>query len=161
MSTDGSADSDSIKTLPNGLIDIAEVCRVSGLTASALRFYERRGLVAPSDRNGQRRAYQPDVFARLDLVACSQQAGFTIAEIGRFLEATPSDDELRQRLSDKASELSRDIRRLQRMRDSLDHAATCTHTPLVDCPRFKDTITEDAVGSRRTAARPSRPSRLT
>jgi hypothetical protein len=39
MSTDGSADSDSIKTLPNGLIDIAEVCRVSGLTASALRFY--------------------------------------------------------------------------------------------------------------------------
>lgn len=132
---------------PEDLIDIGEVCRLSALTPSALRFYERRGLITPAGRNGQRRAYTPDVFERLNLIACAQQAGFTIAEIARFLVARPSDDDLRERLAAKASELSSDISRLQRMRASLMHAATCTHVPLVDCPHFKASFADEAVAA--------------
>jgi DNA-binding transcriptional MerR regulator len=127
-------------TLPNGLLDIAEVGRQSGLAPSALRFYERRGLLTPSGRHGQRRVYSPDVLDRLALIACARQAGFTIAEIARFLVAAPGDEILRAHLARKAHELDDDIRRLQGMRDSLAHAATCTHTPLVECPDFKQSV---------------------
>jgi DNA-binding transcriptional MerR regulator len=122
------------------LLDIAEVAERSGLAPSALRFYEKRGLIEPAGRNGLRRAYHPDVLRRLDLVACARGAGFTIAEIARFLVATPSDAALRERMAAKATELDETIDRLTRMRDSLRHAATCDHVPLVDCPEFKATI---------------------
>lgn len=127
------------------LLDIAEVAARSGLAPSALRFYEKRGLIAPAGRNGLRRAYRPEVLERLALIACARGAGFTIAEIARFLMATPTDTELRIRMAGKAQELEEDIARLTRMRDSLRHASTCTHTPLVECPDFKRTFGRPAV----------------
>ena len=126
------------------LLDIAEVAARSGLAPSALRFYEKRGLIVPAGRNGLRRTYRPEVLKRLELIACARGAGFTIAEIARFLLATPSDTELRARMADKARELEEDIARLTRMRDSLRHASACTHEPLVECPDFKRTFENSA-----------------
>ena len=119
------------------LLDIAEVAEKSGLTASALRFYERRGLIRSSGRNGLRRTFEPGVVDRLTLIGCARAAGFTLAQIAHFLVATPGDAELRERMAGKARELDESIGRLTRMRDSLRHAATCTHVPLVECPDFK------------------------
>ncbi|MGW4089775.1 MerR family transcriptional regulator [Nocardia sp. NPDC004750] len=122
------------------LLDIAEVGEQTGLAPSALRFYEKRGLIAPTGRNGLRRTYHPDVLSRLALIICARGAGFTLTEIARFLRASPSDAELRARMAEKARQLDDDIARLIRMRDSLRHAATCTHDPLVECPDFKSTF---------------------
>ncbi|MBB4917436.1 MerR family transcriptional regulator [Streptosporangium saharense] len=122
------------------LLDIAEVAKRSGLTASALRFYEKRGLVAPAGRNGLRRTYHSEVLDHLAFITCARGAGFTIAEIARFLRATPGDLELRTRMIGKAEELEEDIVRLIRMRDGLRHASTCTHEPLVECHDFKRTF---------------------
>jgi DNA-binding transcriptional MerR regulator len=122
------------------LLDIAEVGVRSGLAPSALRFYEKRGLIAPAGRNGLRRAYRPEVLDRLALIGCARSAGFTIAEIGRFLAATPSDTELRAKMAAKAQALEEDIARLTRMRDSLHHASVCLHEPLIECPDFKRTF---------------------
>ncbi|MGO4615348.1 MerR family transcriptional regulator [Nocardia sp. 2YAB30] len=122
------------------LLDIAEVADHTDLAPSALRFYEKRGLITSTGRNGLRRTYHPDVLGRLALIACARGAGFTIAEIARFLRATPTDTELRARMAEKARQLDEDIARLVRMRDSLRHAATCTHDPLVECPDFKSTF---------------------
>ncbi|MER7454167.1 MerR family transcriptional regulator [Nocardia beijingensis] len=122
------------------LLDIAEVGAQTGLAPSALRFYEKRGLIAATGRNGLRRTYHPDILNRLALISCARGAGFTLAEIARFLRASPSDAELRARMAEKAGQLDEDITRLIRMRDSLRHAATCTHDPLVECPDFKSTF---------------------
>jgi MerR family redox-sensitive transcriptional activator SoxR len=118
-------------------LDIAEVAEQTGMTASALRFYERRGLIESSGRNGLRRTFRRDVVDRIVLIGCAQTAGFTLAQIARFLIATPGDAELRERMTAKARDLDQDIDRLTRMRDSLRHASTCTHTPLIECPEFK------------------------
>ncbi|MFI8895478.1 MerR family transcriptional regulator [Streptomyces paradoxus] len=67
--------------MDDALLDIAEVARRSGLAPSALRFYERKGLVAPAGRNGLRRAYNPDILERLALITCARSAEFSIAEI--------------------------------------------------------------------------------
>jgi DNA-binding transcriptional MerR regulator len=119
------------------LLDIADVARQSGLTPSALRFYERRYLIASSGRNGLRRTFDPEVISRLALISCARALGFTLAQIGRFLTATPGDTELRARMLERAAEIDEEILRFTRMRDGLRHAATCTHTPLVECPKFK------------------------
>ena len=126
------------------LLDIAEVADRSGLAPSALRFYERRGLIASSGRNGLRRTFEPEVLQRLALISCARAAGFTLAQIGRFLIATPNDTDLRARMTEKACELDQEIARLTRMRDSLAHAAICTHKPLVECPEFKARIRDPA-----------------
>jgi DNA-binding transcriptional MerR regulator len=118
-------------------LDIGEVASRSGLTASALRFYERRGLIQSAGRKGLRRTYQPDVMERLALITCAKAAGFTLAQVGQFLVSTPSDTRLRRQMAAKAADLDLEIARLTRMRDSLRHAAVCTHTPLVECPKFK------------------------
>jgi DNA-binding transcriptional MerR regulator len=124
----------------NDLLDIAEVGERTGLAPSALRFYEKRGLITATGRNGLRRTYHPDILGRLALIACARGAGFTLAEIARFLRASPTDAELRTRMAEKARQLDHDIARLIRMRDSLRHASTCTHDPLVECPDFKSTF---------------------
>lgn len=48
-------------------MDIAEVARRSGIPASALRFYEEKGLIASTGRHGLRRVFGPDVIDRLAL----------------------------------------------------------------------------------------------
>ena len=125
-------------------LDIAEVAERTGLAASALRFYERRGLIASSGRNGLRRTFAPEVLDRITLISCAQAAGFTLAQIARFLVATPDDTVLREQMARKAVQLDEEIARLSRMRDSLEHATTCTHTPLVECPEFKTRIEDPA-----------------
>jgi DNA-binding transcriptional MerR regulator len=119
------------------LLDIAEVARRSGLRPSALRYYERQGLIESSGRNGLRRSYLPDIIPRLTLIACARSVGFTLDQIGRFLVAKPDDTRLKARLAERANALDDEIERLTRMRDSLKHAAVCHHSPLVECPHFK------------------------
>ncbi|MFF0749612.1 MerR family transcriptional regulator [Streptomyces sp. NPDC004267] len=123
-----------------GLLDIAEVAERSGLAPSALRFYEKKGLIAPAGRNGLRRTYRPDVLERLALITCARSAGFSVAEVSRFVAARPSDAYLRVRMGAKADDLDEQIGRLTRLRDSLRHAAVCEHEPIVDCPDFKRAV---------------------
>lgn len=126
-------------------LDIAEVAERTELTPSALRFYERRGLIASAGRNGLRRTFAPEVIERIVLIRCAQEAGFTLAQIGWFLVATPGDEELREQMRQRAEELEEEIARLIRMSDSLRHAATCEHSPLVECPEFKQRLLDDDV----------------
>jgi len=135
-------------------LDIAEVAERTGMTASALRFYERRGLIRSSGRNGLRRTFGPDVIDRIALISCAQAASFTLAQIARFLVASPDDAELRERMAERARELDQDIARLTRMRDSLRHASACTHTPLIECPEFKSRIRDGNAARSESRARP-------
>lgn len=121
-------------------LDIGLVAELTGVSASALRFYERRGLIASTGRNGLRRTFAPEVVDTLRLIGCAQAAGFSLAQIARFLVATPDDAGLKVRMAERAAELDHEIDRLTRMRDSLRHAATCTHVPLVECPDFKQRL---------------------
>ncbi|WP_327267426.1 MerR family transcriptional regulator [Streptomyces sp. NBC_01218] len=122
------------------LLDIAEVAEVSGLAPSALRFYEKKGLIAAAGRNGLRRTYTPEILERLALITCARSAGFSIAEIGRFVTARPTDADLRVRMAARAHDLDEQVGRLTRLRDSLRHAAVCAHEPIVECPDFKRAV---------------------
>ncbi|WP_075791768.1 MerR family transcriptional regulator [Massilia putida] len=61
---------------------IGELAKRTGLTASAIRFYESKGLLKSVDRlaNGYRE-YPPEAAAILAIIINAQQTGFTLDEI--------------------------------------------------------------------------------
>lgn len=130
-------------------LDIGEVHSRTGLNPSALRYYERLGLIEAAGRNGLRRYYSADVIERLALIRAAQSAGFTLAEAAEFLASTPSDSELRRRMAAKADEVDDRIAELTAVRDQLRHAVRCQSPRLTDCPNFRRYITESlAAGGR-------------
>src|SRR5262245_17039334 len=118
-------------------MDIGEVARRSGVPASALRFYEEKGLIAPVGRRGLRRQYDPGVLERLALIALAGAAGFALDEIALMFapDGRPRID--RRRLAAKADELDGRIRELTAMRDGLRHAAACPAPSHMECPTFR------------------------
>ena len=64
---------------------IGEVARRTGLAASAIRYYEREGLIPKADRRGNARVYGVENFDRLSLIELAKSAGFTISETRRLV----------------------------------------------------------------------------
>jgi DNA-binding transcriptional MerR regulator len=143
-------------------LDIAEVAQRSGVPASALRFYEEKGLIASIGRRGLRRLFDPGVLERLALIALGRAAGFSLDEIALMFapDGRPRID--RQMLAAKAEELDRTIRKLTAMRDELRHAAACPAPSHMECPTFRRFLRAAASGSyarEREGGRPGRERR--
>lgn len=128
-------------------LDIAEVARRSGVPASALRYYEEKGLIASIGRRGLRRLFDPTTLDRLALIALGRAAGFSLNEMaGMFTpEGTPKID--RAALAAKADDIGGTIRRLAAMRDGLRHAAACRAPSHMECPTFRKILKAAADGA--------------
>ena len=73
----------------SGLLTISEVSRRSGVAASALRFYEERGLVK-SERSGSgHRRYPRAILRRVAFILFAQRMGLTLEEVGTELAKLP------------------------------------------------------------------------
>lgn len=118
-------------------LDIAEVARRTGLAASALRYYEQKGLIQPIGRQGLRRVFAASVLERLALIALGRAAGLSLADIGAMLAVEGDAAIDRVRLAAKAEELDASIQRMTAMRDGLRHAAACGATSHLQCNRFR------------------------
>lgn len=130
-------------------MDIAEVARRSGLAASALRYYERKGLIQPLPRERgdvARRRFAPGVLDTLALISLGQAAGFSLDEIRTMFTPHGEPNIDRAVLAAKADELDRMIRRLQAMRNGLRHAAACPASSHAQCPSFQRLLKAASAG---------------
>jgi len=73
------------------LMTIGELSRRSGVAASALRFYEQRGLIASERAGSGHRRYARPVLRRIAFIVFAQRVGLTLAEIGSELAKLPGD----------------------------------------------------------------------
>jgi MerR family redox-sensitive transcriptional activator SoxR len=73
------------------LLPIGEVAKRSGVAASALRFYEERGLIASERAGSGHRRYPRPVLRRIAFIVFAQRIGLTLEEIGQELEKLPPD----------------------------------------------------------------------
>ena len=135
------------------LLTISEVSRRSGVAASALRFYEEKGLIASVGRRGLRRVFGPGVLDRLALIELGRAAGFSLEQIGRMFTEKGKPRIDRKMLSAKADEIDATIARLGAMRDSLRHAAACPAPSHMECPSFQRLLRAAASGSLAPRAR--------
>lgn len=72
------------------LLTIGEVARRSGVAASALRFYEERGLIASERAGSGHRRYRRPVLRRIAFIVFAQRVGLTLEEIGAELAKLPA-----------------------------------------------------------------------
>jgi MerR family redox-sensitive transcriptional activator SoxR len=73
------------------LLTIGEVAERSGVAASALRFYEDRGLIGSERAGSGHRRYQRPVLRRIAFIVFAQRVGLTLEEIGAELAKLPPD----------------------------------------------------------------------
>ncbi len=128
-------------------MDISAVAKRSGVPASALRYYERKGLISSLEREGARRRFSPAVLDQLALIALGQAAGFSLDEIRAMF--TPGGEPCidRAMLSAKADDLDRMVKRLKAMSDGLRHAAACPAPSHAECPSFQKLLKAAAAGA--------------
>ena len=71
------------------LLTISETGRRSGVAASALRYYEERGLISAEREGAGQRRYPRPVLRRIAFIVFAQRVGLTLDEIGAELAKLP------------------------------------------------------------------------
>lgn len=126
----------------NDTLPIGEVARRAGLNASAIRYYERIGLLPRPARAHGRRRYDASILEWLSLIALAREAGFTMAEIKRLVSGFTPGSRPAARWAElaarKLTELDETIARTERMRDVLRIALECGCFRLEDCRALLD-----------------------
>lgn len=137
------------------IITIGQLAERAGVSVSALRFYEAKGLIqAFRDRGGRRRFLRADT-RRIAFILIAQQLGLSIAEIGAALGDLPNVRTPTARDWARISALIREridgqIAALSRTRDLLDGCIGCGCLSLDRCALYNPA---DRAGARGSGAR--------
>jgi len=134
---------------PDATFTIGELAARSGMTADALRYYERLGVIAPVRRTvGGYRVDTGETIERLRFIKQAQLHGLTLAEIRELLQVDTRGGVGRCRrvqrlLERKLTELDTRLVQLHEFRQSLeDYLAQCNRTlaesPEAECPVVED-----------------------
>ena len=120
------------------LLTIGEVARRSGVAASALRFYEQRGLIASERVGTAQRRYRRPVLRRLAFIVFAQRVGLTLDEIGHELAKLPGDHPPSRRDWSRLSatwteRIDGRIAELERLKDGLTECIGCGCLSLDRC----------------------------
>ncbi len=138
------------KLSKNDLIPIGEMARRTGLSVSAIRFYEEKGLIEPIRTGGNQRRFLRSDIRRLSFVLIAQELGLALAEIEHEMAKlphgrTPTARDWRQISSSIRGALDDKIAQLQRTRDRLDGCIGCGCLSLSHCAIYnKDDHLADA-----------------
>ena len=111
-------------------MDIAEVAQRSGVPASALRFYEEKGLIASERAGSGHRRYPRSMLRRIAFIVFAQRIGLTLEEIGAALARLPPGRVPKRqdwsRLSGEwTARIDQRIAELQRLRAGLSECIGC------------------------------------
>jgi MerR family transcriptional regulator, redox-sensitive transcriptional activator SoxR len=126
----------SVKT--TDVLTITEISRRSGFPASALRFYEKQGLIAASRTGGGQRRYERSVLRRLAFVRAARNVGLSLEEIAAALSSlpagrTPTRADWSRLSRDWRTRLDEQIEALQALRNGLESCIGCGCLSLKRC----------------------------
>jgi len=122
-------------------IDIGEAARRSGVAASALRFYESRGLIRSIRGTGNRRRYHRATLRRIAILRIAQSLGLSLREIEQAFDSLPDSRTPNRRdwtrLSSRwGRQLDRRIDELQNLRDRLSGCIGCGCLSMKNCALY-------------------------
>lgn len=115
------------------LLSIGEVATTTGLSVSAVRYYDEIGLISETTRVGGKRRFSPETIGRVSFVKRSQEAGFSLEEIGLILD--DADGGWRRLVDDKLAELVERRNRLDVVIETLTEMRACGCQAVANCPR--------------------------
>ena len=124
-------------------LSIGDVADRAGVNVSAIRFYERRGLLSEPERVGGQRRYTAATIQRLGVIDVAKQAGFSLDEVGVLLasadEGAPAHEQLRALATRKLRQVDALIERAEAMRAWLTAAGACGCESFEACDLFPST----------------------
>ncbi len=140
--------------MPEESLTVSEVARRSGYAPSALRFYEREGLISAHRTEGGQRRYRRVVLRRLAFIRAARKVGLALEEVKEVLAALPESRTptradwarisrlWRQRLDEQ-------IEALVALRDGLDSCIGCGCLSLKRCQTLnpRDVAAADGPGA--------------
>ncbi|MBM0237654.1 redox-sensitive transcriptional activator SoxR [Micromonospora sp. ATA32] len=136
-------------------LTIGELSARSGVAASALRYYERLGLVRAHRTGGNQRRYARTELRRVAFIRISQQVGISLEEIRDALDSlpdsrTPSPQDWAELSAAWRTRLDEKIRLLGKLRDDLDGCIGCGCLSLQRCHLYNpsDTLAGEGPGAR-------------
>jgi MerR family redox-sensitive transcriptional activator SoxR len=137
------------------LLTIGQISRRSGVAASALRFYEEKGLMESQRMSSGQRRYSRAVLRRIAFIVFAQRIGLTLSEIGAELAKLPTDQTPNGRDWSRLSaawtaRIDERIAELQRLRVGLTACIGCGCLSLTRCHLSNP---RDRVARRGTGAR--------
>jgi MerR family transcriptional regulator, redox-sensitive transcriptional activator SoxR len=120
------------------LLTIGEVSRRSGVAASALRFYEERGMITSERAGSGHRRYPRPILRRIAFIVFAQRVGLSLEEIASELERLPQDRVPTRRdwsrLSKSwAARIEQRIAELERLKAGLTECIGCGCLSLERC----------------------------
>ena len=120
------------------LIPIGEMAKRTGLSVSAIRFYEDKGLVEPIRTGGNQRRFLRSDIRRVSFIRIAQQLGLTLGEIDAEMRKlphgrTPTAKDWRAISSAIRARIDERIAELERTRDTLDGCIGCGCLSLKHC----------------------------
>ncbi|RJK97703.1 redox-sensitive transcriptional activator SoxR [Vallicoccus soli] len=123
---------------PQDLLTMGEVAHRSGYAPSALRYYERLGLVSATRTAGGQRRYERSVLRRLAFVRAARTVGLSLEEVAAALDAlpdarTPTRADWSRLSRAWRSRLDEQIAALEALRDGLDSCIGCGCLSLRRC----------------------------
>ncbi|MGE3251135.1 MAG: redox-sensitive transcriptional activator SoxR [Hyphomonadaceae bacterium] len=137
------------------IISIGELARRTGVSVSAIRFYEERGLIAPLRSSGGQRRFRRADIRRLSFIRIAQQMGLSIDQIGGELAQLPN---ARTPTASDWARISRSIRdvlderiaALERTRRLLDGCIGCGCLSMKKCALYnpQDRVSATGAGPR-------------
>lgn len=124
------------------MLAIGQVAEATGLTNSAIRYYESVGLIPETTRLGGKRRYSQEIIQRLNTIILAQQAGFQVLEIHTLLEGfdsnIPPSERWRALAEVKKIELDEKKRQITRMKKVLDIGLNCDCLSWDECFKNKN-----------------------
>lgn len=137
------------------VLTVGEVAARSGVSVSALHFYEAKGLIGSRRNQGNQRRYARDVLRRVAIIKVAQRVGIPLASIRDALATlpksrTPTTADWRKLSARWREELDDRITRLVNLRDQLSDCIGCGCLSIDACPLRNphDSLSEQGPGPR-------------
>jgi MerR family redox-sensitive transcriptional activator SoxR len=119
-------------------LTVSDIAARSGFTPSALRFYEREGLIRATRTGGNQRRYERSVLRRLAFIRAARNVGLSLDEVAAALAAlpdsrTPTRADWTRLSRSWRTRLDAQIAALEKLRDGLDSCIGCGCLSLQRC----------------------------
>jgi redox-sensitive transcriptional activator SoxR len=138
------------------LLTIGELSARSGVAPSALRYYERLGMIQSRRTSGNQRRYEQSQLRRVAFIRIAAQVGLSLEEIRQALDSlpnrrTPTRSDWERLSRSWRARLDEQITLLQRLRDNLTSCIGCGCLSLKDCGLYnpEDMLAAQGPGPRR------------
>ena len=113
------------------LVPISEIARLTGISVSAVRYYDQIGLITTTARISGKRRFDPEIAERVKFILRAQEVGFSLDEVRTVLD--DRDGDWRDMVERKIVEMTERRRNLDETISIFSKISSCGCDDVMKC----------------------------